>query len=49
MFEDSGYEIYEGRGRDYLEDGIRQEIGAPDRSALTFKELLERLRIGYYG
>ncbi|KAK9427155.1 hypothetical protein V1505DRAFT_318055 [Lipomyces doorenjongii] len=48
MFEDSGYEIYEGRGREYLGDGIRQEIGAPDRRTLTFKELLERLRTRYY-
>ncbi|KAK9330910.1 hypothetical protein V1520DRAFT_339144 [Lipomyces starkeyi] len=47
MFEDSGYEIYEGRGRDYL-DHIQQENGAPDRRALTFKELLERLRTRYY-
>ncbi|KAK9243328.1 hypothetical protein V1506DRAFT_523762 [Lipomyces tetrasporus] len=48
IFEDSGYEIYECLGREYLEDGIRQEISAPDRRALTFKELLERLRTRYY-
>ncbi|KAK9434571.1 hypothetical protein V1505DRAFT_360505 [Lipomyces doorenjongii] len=31
MFEDSGYEVYDGRGREYLEEGIREEIGAPTR------------------
>ncbi|KAK9320511.1 hypothetical protein V1517DRAFT_207231 [Lipomyces orientalis] len=48
MFEDSGYEIYEGRGREYLGDGIHKEIGAPDRRTLTFKDLLERLRTRYH-
>ncbi|KAK9237478.1 hypothetical protein V1525DRAFT_403724 [Lipomyces kononenkoae] len=48
MFEESGFEIYESVTNEYARDGIHDEIGTPERRALTCKEILERLRRKYY-
>ncbi|KAK9361782.1 hypothetical protein V1504DRAFT_439398 [Lipomyces starkeyi] len=48
MFENRGFEVYEGRGQEPAREGDRGDIGAPARRALTLKETLERLRSRYY-
>ncbi|KAK9388201.1 hypothetical protein V1515DRAFT_598031 [Lipomyces mesembrius] len=41
MFEESGFEVYESVTNEYICNGIYDEIGAPERRALTCKEILE--------
>ncbi|KAK9327144.1 hypothetical protein V1520DRAFT_372265 [Lipomyces starkeyi] len=48
MFENRGFDVYEGRGQEPAREGDRGDIGAPARRALTLKETLERLRSRYY-
>ncbi|KAK9234900.1 hypothetical protein V1525DRAFT_349316 [Lipomyces kononenkoae] len=48
MFEESGFEIYESVTNEYVHNGIYDEIGAPERRALSCKEILENLRSIYY-
>ncbi|KAK9364564.1 hypothetical protein V1509DRAFT_572730 [Lipomyces kononenkoae] len=48
MFEESGFEVYEAVTKEYVQDGIYDEIGAPERRALGCKEILENLRSRYY-
>ncbi|KAK9369388.1 hypothetical protein V1509DRAFT_645974 [Lipomyces kononenkoae] len=48
MFEESGFEIYESFANEYVHDDIYDEIRAPERRALTCKEILKSLRSKYY-
>ncbi|KAK9430936.1 hypothetical protein V1505DRAFT_278078, partial [Lipomyces doorenjongii] len=48
MFDESGFEVYESVTNEYIHNGIYDEIGAPERRALTCKEILESLRTRYY-
>ncbi|KAK9427539.1 hypothetical protein V1505DRAFT_350836 [Lipomyces doorenjongii] len=45
---DSGFEVYESVTNEYIHNGIYDEIGAPERRALTCKEILESLRTRCY-
>ena len=49
MWEESGYEIYETMESIYIERGINDEIGAPERHRLEVRETLESIKARYYG
>ncbi|KAK9242116.1 hypothetical protein V1506DRAFT_572398 [Lipomyces tetrasporus] len=48
MFENRGFDVYEGCGQKPAQEKDRDEMGAPARRALTLKETIERLRSCYY-
>ena len=48
MWEDSGFELYEGITSEYYERGIDGEIGAPARRRLDIREALDTVRFKYY-
>ena len=48
MWEDSGFELYEGITSKYYERGMDREIGAPARRRLDMREALDTVRFKYY-
>ena len=48
MWEDSGYKIYEIIKAIYIEQGINDDIGAPEYYWLEIREALELIKVQYY-
>jgi hypothetical protein len=48
FWEDGGYELYEGVTTEWVEKGIREDIGAPVRRRLDLREVLDGLMAKYY-
>jgi hypothetical protein len=48
MWEDRGFELYEGRTTEYIEKGIREEIGVLFRRRLDLREVLDSLKSRWY-
>jgi hypothetical protein len=48
LWEDGGYEIYEGITTEWVEKGLKEAIGAPVRRRLDIREVLDSLMTKYY-
>ncbi|KAL2052754.1 hypothetical protein ABVK25_006994 [Lepraria finkii] len=48
MWEDQGFELYEGISSEYYTRDVDSEVGAPARRRLDLRETLESLKSKYY-
>lgn len=48
MFDDGGFEIYEGTTRDYVVRDMDNAIGRPDKHLLEVREVLDSIKDRYY-
>jgi hypothetical protein len=48
LWEDGGYEIYEGITTEWVERGLKEAIGVPVRRRLDVREMLDGLMTKYY-
>ena len=48
MWEDQGFELYEGISSEYYTRDVDSEVGPPARRRLDLRETLESLKSKYY-